>query len=191
MAEATCVLCDALKRIIARGLCGACYQHAKRAGTLDQFRRARKSPTEALTEAKANETAEGCWPWPLVQASTGYPQPVIGADGRGHKAYVVVYEDQFGPVPEGLTLDHLCHTRSTTCAGGPSCLHRRCVRPDHLELATALEQAQRRVNVTSSACSRGHERTDVNTRNYTKSDGYTVRICRDCCREDAAKRRAS
>jgi hypothetical protein len=38
-------------------------------------------------------------------------------------------------------LDHLCHNADLQCPGGRGCPHRRCVRPDHLEVVT------RQVNV--------------------------------------------
>ncbi len=41
----------------------------------------------------------------------------------------------YGDPPRGYVLDHLCHKRDE-CDGGPTCPHRRCVNPQHVELVT-------------------------------------------------------
>lgn len=45
-------------------------------------------------------------------------------------AHRVYYERFVGPVPDGLEPDHLCRVRP-------------CIRPDHLELVTHLENCRR------------------------------------------------
>jgi hypothetical protein len=174
MAKATalCSKCEQTKKIIARGLCSACYQKARIRGVLADYGRARWRFGDALAHAKANETSCGCWPWPVV-GPNGYPRAVNGFS----RAYLATYTQEHGPVPDGLTLDHLCHSFSSDCSGGPACRHRRCVRPDHLEPITAAEQQARasRRNI----CSRGHRRTEENTYLY-RLDGYVFRHCRKC-----------
>jgi hypothetical protein len=49
-----------------------------------------------------------------------------------------------GWIPRGHTLDHRCHSEDESCPGGPSCLHRRCVDPEHLEPVTLAENQARR-----------------------------------------------
>jgi hypothetical protein len=49
-------------------------------------------------------------------------------------AYFFTY-DFLPPHWTGYVVDHTCH-RDSTCRGGKLCLYRRCVRPDHLTLAT-------------------------------------------------------
>jgi hypothetical protein len=82
-----------------------------------------------------------CWPWtdPLTK---GYGRFVVrneyevGAHRWGYLHLV-------GPIPEGLDLDHLCHTHDPFCAGGADCLHRRCCNPVHLEPVTPEENGRR------------------------------------------------
>ena len=66
------------------------------------------------------ELTEGCWNW-TAGTSHGYGHYSIGK--RTHKAHRLAYESVVGPIPDGLTLDHLCRNRA-------------CVRPDHLEPVT-------------------------------------------------------
>lgn len=50
--------------------------------------------------------------------------------GRRLYAHRAMYEQEIGPIPEGLHLDHLC--RQT-----------KCIRPDHLEPVTHAKNLQR------------------------------------------------
>lgn len=68
-----------------------------------------------------------CWLWtgPTVN---GYGD--FRAERRHHKAHRWLYEQQVGPIPDRLDLDHLCRVR-------------HCVRPDHLEPVTRAENLRR------------------------------------------------
>jgi len=183
MPARTCSIGDCGRPVIARGLCSRCYQRAEAAGELDHYGRQYRTFEESLALAMEAETDEGCWPWPAVHPTNGYPTSVLAAGVRV-KAYVASWTALNGPVPDGKTLDHQCHTRSTTCAGGPTCRHRRCVRPDHLTPATRSEQQRWRPSYTSPTCPRGHERTEANTAIQKRSDGSEHRRCRECTKED-------
>lgn len=116
----------------------------------------------------------GCWEWTAAKAGGGYGK--ISIQGRHHPAHRVAYELIEGPIPEGLELDHLCHTNSASCPGGPSCPHRRCVNPAHLEPVTSRENSMRAaVNGTETHCKRGHERSEANT--YLLNG---TKFCRAC-----------
>jgi hypothetical protein len=82
----------------------------------------------------------GCWLW-TGRKDFGYG--VVMMKGVPAKVHRVIYELKVGPIAEGMTLDHLCHTRDFSCAGGVQCLHRGCCNPAHLEQVTFSENASR------------------------------------------------
>jgi hypothetical protein len=95
------------------------------------------------------ETTESCWEWTASKTRDGYGQ--FSIDGQTRKAYRVVYELFYGPVPEGLTIDHLCRNRG-------------CVNPNHLEAVTHAENMGRGAWALKTHCPRGHLYDDENTR---------------------------
>lgn len=64
------------------------------------------------------EVSDGCWLWTAYTNKDGYA--CTKWQGKSALTHRVIYELAFGPVPEGLTLDHLCRRRN-------------CVNPNHLE----------------------------------------------------------
>jgi hypothetical protein len=92
------------------------------------------------------------------------------------------YEWHRGPIPEGMQLDHRCHTEAVArgeCGGG-DCLHRRCVNPSHMDVVSASENTDRQdhANRAKTHCPRGHEYTEENTRVRRGR-----RECRTCDRQ--------
>ena len=86
---------------------------------------------------------DACWEWTGGMVPMGYG--MFWPDGRaGGKVYAHrwAYEHYVGPVPDGMQIDHKCHSGSD-CPPGP-CAHRRCVNPAHLEPVTASENQRRR-----------------------------------------------
>lgn len=83
-----------------------------------------------------------CWIFRAVPTTFGYAR-MLTPDGRHLPAHRAFYERYRGPYAAGLTLDHLCHTNTSECAGGTACLHRRCVNPAHLEPVSRGENARR------------------------------------------------
>lgn len=96
-------------------------------------------------------------------------------------AHRVVYEHELGPIPAGLTLDHLCRVRS-------------CVNPAHLEPVTIGVNvlrgntfAARQVALT--ACPAGHP-YDVTNTYVRQGERRGERECRTCRRIEQSRRRA-
>lgn len=111
-----------------------------------------------------------CWVWMRGGVGTGYGS--FDLPGRVKVlAHRWAYETEVGPIPDGMVLDHLCRNR-------------RCVRPEHLEPVTALENLRRGAgyalrNGMRNSCRNGHEYTPENT--YLDPTKRTVR-CRECAR---------
>lgn len=121
-----------------------------------------------------------CWPWRAGIFKSGYGQVHLEDQSPGY-AHRVSYELAHGPIPDGLVIDHTCHTEA--CPGGPSCPHRRCVNPAHLVATTDRRNSERgmsphAVNARKTACPKGHPYTEANT--YRDPKGY--RHCRTCMR---------
>jgi hypothetical protein len=127
---------------------------------------------------------EACWPWLAGKVPDGYGSFRADSQGGCRGAHRVSYELTCGPIPDGLVIDHLCHTNSTDCPSDASCPHRGCVNPAHLEAVTVAEN-NRRSYANASAlhrsrthCDAGHPFNEENT--FLRSDGG--RRCRICYR---------
>lgn len=151
-----------------------------------EWRRARATPRPTPWErfvAKVQIEDSGCWTWLGQLNNRGYGW--VKRDGRRQLAHVWAYTEARGPVPEGLELDHLCHTESE-CPGGDYCPHRRCVNPDHLEPVTHQENMRRgrtgmatgALNRAKTHCPHGHLLDGV--RKVGK--GLGERYCKTCNR---------
>lgn len=106
-----------------------------------------------------------CWTWTGSLTRDGYGRmSVLDVSKLAHR---VTYEHLIGPVPEGLTLDHLCRVRS-------------CVNPSHLEPVTQAVNVARGLNLNTlkTHCKRGHAFDQRNT--YLRPAGG--RACRTCLR---------
>jgi hypothetical protein len=92
------------------------------------------------------------------------------------------------PIPEGLVLDHTCHTDDPTCPGGVTCPHRRCVNPGHLEAIKQGANVLRSLrtmphrNAAKTHCPAGHAYTPENTYSGRTKKGSARRECKTCKR---------
>jgi hypothetical protein len=129
----------------------------------------------------------GCWIW-IAGKNNGYGRTSDGdAMVYAHRA---VYERVKGPIPEGLTLDHDCHTKDLSCEGGVKCPHRACVNPEHMVpmpgvVNVLLGRGFTAVHARKTHCSNGHVLVPL------KNGGHTRRFCPICCNERSAAFAAS
>ena len=113
--------------------------------------------------AKVVVVENGCWEW-TAYVNTSWYGAIMTADRRMSLAHRVSYELHVGPIPDGLQLDHLCGNTI-------------CVRPEHLEPVTDLENKRRRY-AAYTICASGHPYDADNT--YIRPNGR--RDCRTCIR---------
>lgn len=104
-----------------------------------------------------------CWVW------TGKLTP------DGYAPHLRIWRLLVGPIPAGLTLDHLCRNRA-------------CVNPDHHEPVTQAENSRRgysasAINSRKTQCPRGHLYDQANT----WRDAQNYRHCRTCRALDNAR----
>ncbi len=110
----------------------------------------------------------GCWLWRGVVHPTGYGYCYVPGRSSPARVHRLAYEALVGPIPEGLTIDHLCRVRN-------------CINPDHLEPVTGRENTLRgfapsAINATKAACARGH----VYEEGSMRRDKRGRRFCLTC-----------
>lgn len=88
-----------------------------------------KGTVDERFEAKvAYEPMSGCFLWTGAVGTNGYGY--IKIDGRAVAAHAYADDRERGPLPPGLTRDHLCRVQT-------------CVNPAHLERVTRAENSRR------------------------------------------------
>lgn len=121
----------------------------------------------------------GCWLFTGAQGKHGH-----GVIQRGRRTgtmltHRAVFEVLVGPIPPGMSLDHLCRNPS-------------CCNPLHLEPVTHAENVARGAagqwQRAKTHCPHGHEYTADNTRLKQPGDR---RECRECGREYARRKERS
>lgn len=121
---------------------------------------------ERLQDLSCPEALTGCTIWAGYINAFGYG--CVKYEGMSRLAYHVAWELEYGAVPDGLELDHLCRNRA-------------CINVDHLELVTHRENVLRGVglaalNAKKTHCKRGHELLPNNIR----KNRANKRICKIC-----------
>lgn len=126
------------------------------------------SPDLVKLIARTDRSGE-CWIWRGALLASGYGQ--MKSCGKNRRVHRVAYELAYGPVPDGLVIDHLCRVKA-------------CCRPDHLEAVTQRENLLRgnTVNAANAAkvtCVNGHALSGANVY-VNPTTGH--RSCRSCHR---------
>jgi hypothetical protein len=111
---------------------------------------------EMLRRRTVIDQKTGCWNWTGAKMKGGYGAVTFSRNGEKQTKLVhrVAYEMRRGPIPDGMTIDHLCRN--------PGCLN-----PDHLEAVTMAENIRRgtqgQYQRAKTHCRRGHAYTPENT----------------------------
>ena len=185
-----CSIEDCDKPHFGRGYCQMHYARWRNNGDANVvLRHIGDAPRNFWAKVRIPTDPTECWVWTGAINSSGYGS--FGVNRSSIEAHRWAYQDANGPVPRGRELDHLCHTNDETCAGGISCLHRRCVNPTHLEAVRprdnwARGRAPSVENSKKTHCKHGHEFTPANT--YYRPAGG--RQCRKCMYISIAKYQA-
>ena len=138
---------------------GTADRHAKRVETL-------AARAKDRFWAKVDKT-ETCWLWTANTCSRGYGH--LRSNKVHWLAHRLSYTWAYGPIPDGLEIDHLCRVRN-------------CVRPDHLEAVTHTENVRRGGNSIKTHCPQGHP---------LQTKASYGRWCPECSRARAPKYRAA
>lgn len=127
-----------------------------------------RSPVDRFYERVVR--TDGCWEWTGYVDPGGYAR--FSIDGNSKLAHRFSYEWHVGPIPDGMTVDHICFTTT-------------CTRPNHLRLLSREENTRRQRSAMKTHCVNGHEYTPENT--YIRPSGGGVRDCRICIRERVSR----
>lgn len=172
MPKSTCSESECLREVRSRGLCLMHYKRLWRNGNHVNIPTISESLGLERFWLKVEKTGT-CWVWKSAPTSKGYGS--FWFNGKGIQAHRFSYELLVGPIPEDLTLDHLCRNRL-------------CVRPDHLEPVTRGVNVLRgegpgAQNARKTHCPYNHEYTPENTYVVNRhKTGRTYRICKECSR---------
>jgi hypothetical protein len=123
-------------------------------------------------EQRIKRRDDGCWEWTGTRTSDRvYPRFCVEKT-RYVLAHRFAYEHYVGPIPKGLTIDHLC--RFTLC-----------VNPEHLEPVTNVENVMRgngpcAMNARKTHCKRGHPLVSGQIYTSINRNGRLRRQCKAC-----------
>jgi hypothetical protein len=124
--------------------------------------------------SKVEKQPDGCWVWLASRNPWGYGHFAHRRVIRS--AHRCAYEIAVGPIPDGLTIDHLCRNPA-------------CVNPAHLEPVTMTENLRRgmspsAIHARQTHCIHGHPFDASNT--YVTGTSKR-RTCRTCNRDAVAQ----
>ena len=87
------------------------------------------------------QKTDSCWLWTAGKTTAGYGKIQVGSGGGvGREQYVhrLSYEFTNGPIPPGMTIDHICHVHA-------------CVNPAHLRATTQKQNNENHAGAQSNS----------------------------------------
>lgn len=124
-----------------------------------------KSPLMRFDSKVYKQGIDNCWIWNGTRTTLGYG--VFSVDSKLIYVHRWAYEYFNKPIPENMTIDHICRNPS-------------CVNPRHLEVVTQRINVQRgktgSLQIRKTHCPRGHPYDDTNTI-IRRDDSRVCRIC--------------
>lgn len=152
----TCSIDGCEKKTLARGWCSKHYQRWQKHGDPLGGNTRYSDPNAAfLARTEPLVGDPGCVVWIGTLDGDGYG--LLKVDGRVVLAHRYAWEQECGPIPEGMVIDHTCWERS-------------CVNVDHLRLATV---AQNNAYLSGPRRGRKHDLPRGVARN---GKGYMARV---------------
>ena len=155
MTNKICNIGDCGRPLKCRGWCNRHYQKWVRHGDPLANPGRRMYATFAESHAARTRRAGDCLVWTGGLTPDGYG--VARFEGASRLAHRAAWIAAHGPIPAGMTLDHVCHNRA-------------CVELTHLRLATRAENAQHRSGARSPS---GHRNV------YASQGGWRTRVRKD------------
>ena len=145
---------------------------------------------------------KSCWNWNGTKVKDGYGLLTKYIDGKRHAifAHRLSWVTHFGEVPDGMVVDHTCHTADIdNCIG--ECKHRSCFNPYHLRTVSFAENLRIKRGNTKAFSNLPYERGEVSglcrSGNHKWEEGsYTVlksgkRSCNACRKATNARSMAT
>jgi hypothetical protein len=177
MTNKTCSVPGCDRNWFCRDWCSTHYYRVLAHGVPEPVR---PTPEQRFWSKVQRAALDDCWLWTAARNPHGYGRVQI--NGSFHQAHRISYELTVGPIPDGLSLDHLCRVRN-------------CVNPAHLEPVTNRVNGLRGVspaaiNAAKAECVNGHAFDEANTR-VTAGPHGPKRQCRACDAEYHRRRRAA
>lgn len=122
-----CTFAGCIRPHYGRGLCDTHYKQRRRGQNLTPIGDALFRDLEARITARSVPDGE-CVVWTGYRMPNGYGRISFG--GQIWLVHRAVWTHRNGPIPDGLTIDHVCGVRA-------------CVNTDHMETVTRGENTRR------------------------------------------------
>lgn len=168
------------------------YRRWQRHGDVDANARPEMvigTPEERFWPKVDRRSDDECWEWQGWRLPRGYGHfGKGGREGGTMLTHRFAYELANGPIPAGMTIDHICNN--------PPCVNVRHLQAVSQKVNNNRSDTVRfKVNAAKTHCPKGHEYTPENTYQRLRKDGGYSRQCRACTNEAVrrgkAKRRAN